>query len=891
MGKKLAIALVVILIAGLAIMGYYLQLGRKNLLSDPYRIVPTDAAVVIETIDLKSFLNSLTTGSGLFGELSKIKDLDNFNYKLKFITDILNREGLKKVFTENPALITFHPELSGHIGTMVTMTAPGDLKIRHIREILATAGILNAIDQKLGDYRSVALPYTIGSEKDTAYISLISSLLVCTNSRELLARSEMQAKTGNDIRKLPGFSRVLIASGKNVDKMFIVFGSIPRLIKPILAPSAKKLADNIAALAGTMGADIYINEDGLTLNGYTESADSTNTLNKYKNIVSRDFHSFRILPASTVMFETVLNTGQEAQKTEETVNQATADLARRLMQFKGSEVIRAVEDNKGQTVNENTILVFELTDRNQAEQQITNEPKSEIETLSFKPDDQVNLPVYSCAMTGLAHAIDRSIKSDTGKVFITFYDNYMIMGSSYNTVTKVLYDNILNKTLANDLNYRDFRNTLPSRAGYYLYLIPSHIIDFLAEYLRSDIIDALNSNRSSLEKIQAVGFQFASSNGMIYNSFSLKFKQDVKPESTAEWETLLDTTAAVKPFFFINHNTGAKEIFIQDLRNNTYLINAAGRVLWKVPLNERITSSIYMIDYYRNGKYQLLFSGKNFLHILDRNGNYVERFPVKLRSPSANPMVMFDYDNNLNYRIFIAGEDKMIYSYEKTGNVVKGWTPFRTNGTVKSEISYFKVSGKDYLVAADENSIYFLDRTGNKRLSMNSPAARATGSAFRLIPGSDPYLVCSAPDGTIQHIFFDGTVKKFTIREFSAGHTFDVFDVDGDGFGEYIFIDKGILYLYNHNRAEIFKREFGSDSLGGPINFIFSSGDRKIGVFDVNKNLIYLIGSDGKDRSGFPLRGASMFSIGKLSDKSGFHLIVGGTDRFLYNYKIDDEVK
>jgi hypothetical protein len=157
--------------------------------------------------------------------------------------------------------------------------------------------------------------------------------------------------------------------------------------------------------------------------------------------------------------------------------------------------------------------------------------------------------------------------------------------------------------------------------------------------------------------------------------------------------------------------------------------------------------------------------------------------------------------------------------------------------------------------------------------------------------GSDPFVVCTAGDGTIQQIYFDGTVKKFNIMKFSAEHTFDFFDIDGDGSGEYIFIDKGILYLYNHNRSEIFNREFGSDNLGGPINFTFSASDRKIGVFDVNKNLIYLIDKSGNIMEGFPLRGASMFSIGKLSDKSGWHLIVGGTDRFLYNYKIGTDIK
>ena len=133
---------------------------------------------------------------------------------------------------------------------------------------------------------------------------------------------------------------------------------------------------------------------------------------------------------------------------------------------------------------------------------------------------------------------------------------------------------------------------------------------------------------------------------MIYNSLSVSYKDEIREESTTEWETLLDTIAAIKPFFFTNHITGAKEIFIQDIKNNAYLINAAGRVLWKVPLKERIMGAVYMIDYYRNGKYQLLFSGKNNLHLLDRNGNYVERYPVRLRSPATNSLALFDYDNN-----------------------------------------------------------------------------------------------------------------------------------------------------------------------------------------------------------------------------------------------------
>ena len=309
----------------------------------------------------------------------------------------------------------------------------------------------------------------------------------------------------------------------------------------------------------------------------------------------------------------------------------------------------------------------------------------------------------------------------------------------------------------------------------------------MSEFLSDKINKAIISNKNSINKIQAAGYQFAPSNGMIYNSLSVRFKDEAREESKTEWETLLDTTASIKPFFFTNHITGAKEIFIQDMKNNVYLINSAGRVLWKVSLNERINGTIYMIDFFRNGKYQLLFAGKNNLHLLDRNGNYVERYPVRLRSPAANSLALFDYDLNKDYRLLIAGEDKLIYSYDKNGSIVKGWKPFKTAGVVKSEISYFRVSGKDYLVASDESSLYFLDRRGNIRLNLKEPVTRSTASALRLIPGSEPSIVCSSPDGTIQYIYFNGSVNKFNLKKFSGNHSFDLLDIDGDGFWEYVF--------------------------------------------------------------------------------------------------------
>jgi hypothetical protein len=872
-------------------MGYYLQQGRKTLLTDPYKAISPEACIVIETVDLQSFFNSLTTGKGLFGEMAKVKELESISRKLKYIADQLNKPEFKRIIPDGSAIISFYttkekPE------ALLSMTVPGDIRYRHIKEMLTSSGIKDLIDSKSGGKSVLKIPYSVNNIKDTAYVSLISGILLCSTSSGLFSRASKQMESGDDIRSHPGFSRVLLASGKNEDKIFVVFANLMDLIKPALAGRGVAFPDRIIRLAGTAEGDIYLNEEGLVLSGYTESIDSSDIIFRYKSIPPREFHTYKILPSSTVLFETIIQPDEWFVSAPGTVEwQKAFGLVNKLKVFMGDEITRAYIDIRERESADNTLIIYELKDRNQVEQLILEELGTEKEIIYFEPDDQIKSPVYKTPFKGFVNVIIPGFARGSDDAFFAFYDNFLITGSSFVTISRLLYDNLLNKTLANNLIYRDFESSLPSRGGYYFFCVPSRITDYLAEFLNEDIITALKSNRTSLNKIQAAGYQFTSSNGMIYNSLSIRFKDEVREESLTEWETLLDTVAGIKPFFFTNHITGAKEIFIQDIKNNTYLINAAGRVLWKVPLNERIAGNVYMVDYYRNGKYQLLFSGKNYIHLLDRNGNYVERYPVKLRSPATNSLALYDYDNNLNYRLFIAGEDKMIYSYEKSGNVVKGWKPFRTSGYVTDEINYFKVSGKDYLVASDESSVYFLDRSGNKRVTLREPAVRAKGSSMKLSPGSEPFLICSSPDGTVQNLYFDGAIKKFSLKKFSADHSFDVFDVDGDGFGEYIFIDKGILYIYDNNRSELFSKDFGSEDLGGPINFVFSATDRKVGVFDIKKKLIYLIDINGKVMNGFPLRGASMFSIGKLSDKSGWHLIVGGTDRFLYNYKIDTENK
>jgi hypothetical protein len=886
-----------ILISGVAAMLFFFQQGKRNLLADPYKAIPGDACFILESDDLPVFLNNLTEESNLFKELSNINELRSFYSRLKFLSELINRKEYVNLFEQKTSLISFHLTEKGRLVPLLAMSVPPETTLRNIRGILTSTLTGNIIEKKKEDARIFEISYPLMNSSDTVYLAFDSGIIICSPSEVLVDKAVMQEKLKTDIRTLPGFSRIMAASGKKIDKIYLVFSNVAKLIRSATASRSQGLAGLVSKLAGSAEADIYLNNGDLLLTGYTECSDSSDLLYKYASFPSRTLETYKVLPAVTFLFETILlpeKNIEESLKFQK--NDSVSRLASVLRPYVGEEITRAYLKIKENKNSNNSLIIYELRNREASEALLVNwlknQSNSNLEKETsfitwFQPDEQTRIPVYSAPATGFSSVLVPGFAPGVSDSLFAFYDKYMITGNSYTAVTRFLYDNMLKKTLANDLTYRDLEGTMPTKAGYFFYCVPSETIGYLSDFVNDTLIKFLYSNISSLKKIQAAGYQFAASNGMIYNTLSVRYKEKVREESGAEWETLLDTSACIKPFFFTNHLTGAREIFIQDYRNNAYLINSAGRLLWKVPLGERILSNVFMIDYFKNGKYQLLFSGRNNLHLLDRNGNYVERYPVRLRSPASGPLALFDYDGTRDYRLIIPGDDKLIYAYDKSGNVIKGWNQFRTEGTVKSEIKYFRISGKDYLVASDETSVYFLDRTGGSRMKPKDLVTRAKGSEIRITISSDPAFVFSAPDGTLQMVSIDGTVRKLSLRRFSGDHTFDFFDIDGDGFGEYLFIDSGILYLYDHDKSEIFTRDFGSVDIGGPISFIFSSTDRKIGVFDNSKKLIYLIDKNGNTMNGFPLRGASMFSIGKFSEKSDFHLIVGGDDSFLYNYKLN----
>ena len=159
------------------------------------------------------------------------------------------------------------------------------------------------------------------------------------------------------------------------------------------------------------------------------------------------------------------------------------------------------------------------------------------------------------------------------------------------------------------------------------------------------------------------------------------------------------------------------------LLKQLYLINSTGKVLWKKMINETVRSKIYTVDIFRNNKYQLLFNTDNYLHLIDRNGKYVDGYPIKLSSPASNAISLIDYEGNKDHRIFIACKNHLIYSYTLYGVRSEGFKPYKTEGSVKLPVKFVRVGESDYLITVDEEGIiHAFSRKGEGRIGFKNRA-------------------------------------------------------------------------------------------------------------------------------------------------------------------------
>jgi len=907
--KKIGISFVVLFAVSLAIAAYLIKKDKKVVVVDPWLAVPSDAVFIIETPDFPELLTKVTDRNGLIYRLGGMRWAADIVESAELIDSITGGREVRELMTGRKVLLSFHVVGQGKVVPMAVMNIGTSINLRNVGQLMTRMGATSSDVREFGEARALSASFGKGQGRKTIHIALMSGIVIVSSSEILIANAVNNKNAGSDIRHQQGFAPVVEASGKDMENIFVLFRNVPRLAQGVVRPAH---IVPLSSLAIAAGGDITAQEEGVFISGFLTTAGAGVGVDRLKTIVPAEAGVHEVLPLGTLSYRTIMRraslSGESALDPAE-IN--ATDIAIALSPFTGTEVTAALV--RGDTTFEKVIL-FKMTDRQAAEMILKSKLTAKYKSMRLREDHFMTATgngsgepgiIYKIPFAGVASVLSGAQGSSPNDDWVTFCRSYMIFASGPEVLADIRRLSDSDDTMINDPLFREMEKTLPTKSSFMFYSTGEAISGILDEFITPEAASVINEKTFS--GLEGIGISLSPSDGMIYTSLSFRYRDASAPEvvssvdssagdaeksfpsttSDLVWKVKLMAGLTVKPFLFKNHNTDATEVFVQDMQNNIYLISAGGKILWSAKIREEIRGDIFMIDYYRNGKNQILFAGREYIHLIDRNGNYVDKFPIKLKSPASNSLALFDYEGNKDYRLCIAGEDKKIYVYDRSGIPVRGWNLFTTKGKVSVPVSFFRVKGKDYIAVTDEQTIYLLDRTGNIRVNVKEQVTRGKKSALGLSNGTNPALVCISPDGTIVNILFDGTVSKLNLEKFTPHHSFEILDLDSDGADEYIFIDQGQLSVYNSDKKKLFSRSFETNDLSGPYKYIFSNSDKRLGVYENGRKQIYLLSRNGVSVAGFPRAGGPWFTVGKFTGRSSWNFIMDGTDGYLYNYEIN----
>lgn len=900
-----------------ALVGFYIYLKKQQTpASSTFNAVPINAALIIDVENPTKFIKQVSLKNNLWNELVNLKELSSFQNNLLNLDSIFSNQLINKdLLHQKDIIVSFH-ELGNKKYKPIFYIKyngrfEGNQAIKAIEQLCLSKGKISSSrynQVKVFSFKSNA------NKKFSFFYGFHKGILMLSPSEILIQDAIRQTESDQGLLQEQEFTALRETAGDYVDaNIYVQFDEFQKMLGHIIdLDLLKKTGVNKYAEWGVF--DLNVKNNTFLFNGYSSSQNNKSRITKV--FAGQKPQNLKFIKHISNMPEAFTLFGLSNTKL---LRQNLADYMEDIGQKDRFDVneqsIRNAFGN--QAVNEleelvkNELALVTLPDgstifamqtsgyRNSAEllqrwfkhySKTTNSSISAFQK-QYKIDNDTEFLIYEMPLKKFPTRMFGPWFNKCKANYVGLFDDYIILTDTYKSLTNFIYNNVLQKTIAYNGAYKEFENYLSSKTNYYQFVSLTGTGKYIERWLTPSSYNYSIANQEQLKNFYAVAFQFSVDNNLIYNSLLFRNQPGNSIQASTEWESKLDTSVNFKPALLRNHYTGNKEVFIQDQQNAIYLLNKSGRILWKQKLNEPILGEVHQVDFYKNGKLQILFNTKSKIHIIDRNGNYVERFPINLPEQASAPLALFDYDKRKNYRIFIPTISNKVYCYNIKGQKVSGFKFSGTDYSISKPVQYFRNNNKDYLVVTDEKRTYILDRKGNERMKIKQQFEPSLKNKYSLQPAGGnrkARIVTTDNTGTVHFIYFDGSVQTKSIESFTENHFFNVEDINHDGVDEYIYVDDKELIAFSNQGKEIFTYKFSTDIVHSPSFYKFSSKNIGIGIAESEKSKIHIINEKGELLEGFPLQGKTRFSIGLLTQGTGrFNLFVGGDDFYLYNYKLN----
>lgn len=179
----------------------------------------------------------------------------------------------------------------------------------------------------------------------------------------------------------------------------------------------------------------------------------------------------------------------------------------------------------------------------------------------------------------------------------------------------------------------------------------------------------------------------------------------------------LPTPLSFGPFPVLNFNDRTEDLISQNSDHQLLLHDSSGEQVYGIQLDGPVVSGPYQLDYYKNGKLQILVATEGFIYGIDRLGNPLPGYPLKISNERITGLSLVDYDQTRDYRLFVATAEGRLWLLDKNGLALEGWNPHPTDIKANFAPKHIRVRRiGDFMTAQTlDGKFHLFNRRGEKQ--------------------------------------------------------------------------------------------------------------------------------------------------------------------------------
>lgn len=399
----------------------------------------------------------------------------------------------------------------------------------------------------------------------------------------------------------------------------------------------------------------------------------------------------------------------------------------------------------------------------------------------------------------------------------------------------------------------------------------AHIIQ---QFVNGLGMPSINTSEDKLKSIRSGGISILQRSQRTYVKGSLNSGESKSSPIQNNWTISLESAIIAGPYSVKSHREGPTAFIVQDTNYTLYMVNLKGQVDWKVQLDGKILGQPFVVDRYQNDKYQYILNTAGSIYGIDRIGNPLAGFPVKLKTTATAGLAVFDYDKIRKYRILVPSGNTVL-NYDVEGNEVSGWMfEAMVDDIVRSPVM-IQSGQKDYICFQSKSTMRLTSRTGKSRWGEDLRVDLFPGNQWWGQPTGNPNLdgfTGLDGKGRLVHVFTNGTVDSSKV-EANWFRMFDDYAIRQSGNEIEFQMPKRTTTIKKQARWKFIK------PLVHKAQFFILALDTK------NKEL-HLFDAAGDEIDGFPVYSEGNFTAGDFYRNGKLQIVTSGSSGSLIDYKI-----